>query len=227
MTADAVRRLEALESLEDLGAGFVLATHDLEIRGAGELLGEGQSGQIQEVGFALYMELLERAVKAMQAGKALDLEKPLHHGPEIDLHVPSLLPESYLPDVHARLVLYKRISSVPNVTELDDLQAETMDRFGPLPEPAKNLFRIARLRVAASPLAVERMDLGVASGSVAFGDGTPVDPGALILLLQKSGRTMRFDGPKKIRVTGKWDEQEERFRVAQKLLDDLARCVTR
>jgi transcription-repair coupling factor (superfamily II helicase) len=227
MTADAVRRLEALESLEDLGAGFVLATHDLEIRGAGELLGEGQSGQIQEVGFALYMELLERAVKAMQAGKALDLEKPLHHGPEIDLHVPSLLPESYLPDVHARLVLYKRISSVPNVTELDDLQAETMDRFGPLPEPAKNLFRIARLRVAASPLAVERMDLGVASGSVAFGDGTPVDPGALILLLQKSGRTMRFDGPKKIRVTGKWDEPEERFLVAQKLLDDLARCVTR
>ena len=227
MTADAARRLEALESLEDLGAGFVLATHDLEIRGAGELLGEGQSGQIQEVGFALYMELLERAVKAMQAGKTLDLEKPLHHGPEIDLHVPSLLPESYLPDVHARLVLYKRISSVPNVTELDDLQAETMDRFGPLPDPAKNLFRIARLRVAASPLAVERMDLGVASGSVAFGDGTPVDPGALILLLQKSGRTMRFDGPKKIRVTGKWDEPEERFVIAQRLLDDLARCVTR
>ena len=225
MTADAARRLEALESLEDLGAGFVLATHDLEIRGAGELLGEGQSGQIQEVGFALYMELLERAVKAMQAGKTLDLEKPLHHGPEIDLHVPSLLPESYLPDVHARLVLYKRISSVPNVTELDDLQAETMDRFGPLPDPAKNLFRIARLRVAASPLAVERMDLGIASGSVAFGDGTPVDPGALILLLQKSGRTMRFDGPQKIRVTGRWDEPEERFVVAQKLLDELARCV--
>ncbi len=227
MTADAARRLEAIESLEDLGAGFVLATHDLEIRGAGELLGEGQSGQIQEVGFALYMELLERAVKAMQAGKAPELEKPLHHGPEIDLHVPSLLPESYLPDVHARLVLYKRISSVQSVTELDDLQAETMDRFGSLPEPARNLFRIARLRVLATPLVVERMDLGSASGSVAFGDGTPLDPGSLILLLQQSNRAMRFDGPKKIRVSGKWDDPEARFLAAQHLLEELTRCVPR
>jgi transcription-repair coupling factor (superfamily II helicase) len=227
MTADAARRMEAIESLEDLGAGFVLATHDLEIRGAGELLGEDQSGQIQEVGFALYMELLERAVKAMQAGKSPELEKPLHHGPEIDLHVPSLLPEAYLPDVHARLVLYKRISSVQSVTELDDLQAETIDRFGPLPDAARNLFRIARLRVAASPLAVERMDLGLASGSVAFGDDTPLDPGALILLLQKSNRTLRFDGPKKIRASGRWEEPEQRFAAAQKLLDELARCVPR
>jgi transcription-repair coupling factor (superfamily II helicase) len=227
MTDDARRRLEAIESLEDLGAGFVLATHDLEIRGAGELLGEDQSGQIQEVGFALYMELLERAVKALQAGRTLDLEKPLHHGPEIDLHVPSLLPEAYLPDVHARLVLYKRISSVPSITELDDLQAETIDRFGPLPDAAKNLFRIARLRVVAAMLAVERMDLATSSGSVTFGDDTPLDPGALILLLQKSGRTMRFDGPKKIRFTGRWEEPEDRFTAAQKLLDDLGRCVTR
>jgi transcription-repair coupling factor (superfamily II helicase) len=226
MTADAARRLEALESLEDLGAGFVLATHDLEIRGAGELLGEDQSGQIQEIGFALYMELLERAVKAMQSGKTPD-SKPLHHGPEIDLHVPSLLPEGYLPDVHARLVLYKRISSVQSVMELDDLQAETMDRFGPLPDPAKNLFRIARLRVVANPLDIERMDLGTASGSVAFGDATPLDPGSLILLLQKSNRTMRFDGPKKIRVTGKWEDTEERFSAAQRLLDELTRCVPR
>ena len=225
MTADAARRLEAIESLEDLGAGFVLATHDLEIRGAGELLGEGQSGQIQEVGFALYMELLERAVKAMQAGKTPELLKPLHHGPEVDLHVPSLLPESYLPDVHARLVLYKRISSVQSVTELDDLQAETMDRFGPLPDPAKNLFRIARLRVAAAPLAIERMDVSTASGSITFGDGTPLDPGALILLLQKSSKTMRFDGPKKIRFSGQWEDPEARFVAAQKLLESLETCV--
>ncbi|HWJ07327.1 MAG TPA: transcription-repair coupling factor [Steroidobacteraceae bacterium] len=227
MTDDARRRLEALESLEDLGAGFVLATHDLEIRGAGELLGEDQSGQIQEVGFALYMELLERAVKAMQSGKELDLEKPLHHGPELDLHVPALLPEAYLPDVHARLVLYKRISSVPSVAELDDLQAETVDRFGPLPDPAKNLFRIARLRVVAAPLGVERLDVAIAGGSIAFGDDTPLDPGALILMLQRSGRTMRFDGPKKIRFAGRWEEPEERFTAASKLLDELGRCVTR
>jgi transcription-repair coupling factor (superfamily II helicase) len=114
---------------------------------------------------------------------------------------------------------------VQSVTELDDLQAETMDRFGPLPDPARNLFRIARLRVVASPLAIERMDLGVASGSVAFGDATPLDPGSLILLLQKSNRAMRFDGPKKIRVTGKWEDPEERFVAAQRLLDELTRCV--
>jgi transcription-repair coupling factor (superfamily II helicase) len=227
MTADAARRLEAIESLEDLGAGFVLATHDLEIRGAGELLGEDQSGQIQEVGFALYMELLERAVKAMQAGKAPELEKPLHHGPEVDLHVSSLLPEAFLPDVHARLVLYKRISSMPSVTELDDLQAETMDRFGPLPEPARNLFRIARLRIAAAPLGIERLDVATSGGSVTFGDDTPLDPGALILLLQRSARKMRFDGPKKIRFAGQYEEPEQRFEAAQKLLDELAGCVTR
>ena len=227
MTADAQRRLEAIESLEDLGAGFVLATHDLEIRGAGELLGEDQSGQIQEIGFALYMELLERAVKAMQAGKDLELDKPLHHGPEIELHVPALLPESYLPDVHARLVLYKRISSVQSVPELDDLQAETVDRFGPLPDPARNLFRIARLRVAATPLAVERLDIGTSSGSVSFGSGTPLDPGALILMIQKGSRTMRFDGSQRIRFTGKWEDPEQRFAAAQTLLDQLDACVTR
>jgi transcription-repair coupling factor (superfamily II helicase) len=151
----------------------------------------------------------------------------LHHGPEVDLHVPSLLPESYLPDVHARLVLYKRISSVQSVTELDDLQAETMDRFGPLPEPAKNLFRVARLRVGAAILEIERMDLGPASGSVTFGEGTPVEPGALILLLQKSSKSMRFDGPKKIRFSGQWEQPEARFAAAQKMLESLEQCVTR
>jgi transcription-repair coupling factor (superfamily II helicase) len=226
MTSDAKKRLEAIESLEDLGAGFVLATHDLEIRGAGELLGEGQSGQIQEIGFALYMELLERAVAALRAGKAPELERPLHHGPEIDLHVPSLLPEAYLPDVHARLVLYKRISAVASETELDDLQAETVDRFGLLPEPAKSLFRIARLRIAAARLEVERLDVAPAGGSVSFASTTPIDPGALILMVQKSGRSMRFDGPSKLRFTGQHDEPEQRFDAADRLLGGLARCVT-
>ena len=225
MTTDAVKRLEALESLEDLGAGFVLATHDLEIRGAGELLGDEQSGQIQEIGFALYMELLERAVKAMQAGKRPELEKPLHHGPEIDLHVPSMLPESYLPDVHARLVLYKRISSVTSVPELDDLQAETVDRFGALPEPARNLFRIARLRVVAAWCGVERIDTGAGSGSVTFMDDPPVDTGALLLFVQRHGKTMRFDGPKKFRFTGSFEPPEDRFAYVQQLLDGLAKCV--
>ncbi|MDQ1344933.1 MAG: hypothetical protein QG586_463, partial [Pseudomonadota bacterium] len=225
MTADAARRLEALESLEDLGAGFVLATHDLEIRGAGELLGEGQSGQIHEIGFALYMELLERAVAAMRAGKSPELERPLHHGPELDLHVPALLPEAYLPDVHARLVLYKRISAVETETELDDLQAETVDRFGLLPEPARNLFRIARLRVAAARLGVERLDVAPTGGSVTFTDASPIDPGALILFVQRSSRAIRFDGPSKLRFSGAHGEPEERFAAAQRLLDGLGKCV--
>ncbi len=225
MTSDAAKRLEAIESLEDLGAGFVLATHDLEIRGAGELLGDEQSGQIQEIGFALYMELLERAVKAMQAGKRPELERPLHHGPDMDLHVPSMLPEQYLPDVHARLVLYKRISGVESVAELDDLQAETVDRFGALPDPARNLFRIARLRVVAAFCGVERFDLGAGSGSVSFVDDPPVDTGSLILYVQRHGKTMRFDGPKKFRFTGTWPQPEERFSAAQQLLDGLAKCV--
>jgi transcription-repair coupling factor (superfamily II helicase) len=225
MTSDAKKRLEAIESLEDLGAGFVLATHDLEIRGAGELLGEGQSGQIQEIGFALYMELLERAVAALRAGKSPELERPLHHGPEIDLHVPALLPEAYLPDVHARLVLYKRISAVAAEAELDDLQAETVDRFGLLPEAARNLFRIARLRTAAARLGVERLDVAPASGSVTFAATTPIDPGALIVMVQRSGRAMRFDGPSKLRFTGQHDEPEKRFDAAERLLGALERCA--
>jgi transcription-repair coupling factor (superfamily II helicase) len=225
MTSDAKKRLEALESLEDLGAGFVLATHDLEIRGAGELLGEGQSGQIQEIGFALYMELLERAVAALRAGRIPELERPLHHGPELDLHVPALLPEAFLPDVHARLVLYKRISAVENETELDDLQAETVDRFGVLPEPARNLFRIAQLRIAAAQVGVERLDVTPAGGSLSFATDTRVDPGALITLVQRSSRTLRFDGPSKLRFSGQHAEPEHRFDAARRLLASLADCV--
>jgi len=225
MTADAKKRLEAIESLEDLGAGFVLATHDLEIRGAGELLGEGQSGQIQEIGFALYLELLERAVAALRAGRVPELERPLHHGPEIDLHVPALLPEAYLPDVHARLVLYKRISAVATEAELDDLQAETVDRFGLLPEPARHLFRIARLRIAAARLGIERLDVAPAGGSVTFTEPTPLDPGALILLVQRSARTMRFDGPRRLRFAGQHAEAEERHVAARRLLDALGTCA--
>ena len=227
MTGDAAKRLEAIESLDDLGAGFVLATHDLEIRGAGELLGEEQSGQIHEIGFALYMDLLERAVAALRDGRQPELERPLHHGPEIELHLPALLPDSFLPDVHARLVMYKRISGVASAAELDDLQTEIVDRFGLLPEPAKNLLRIARLRVAATALGVERLDVGPTSGSLVFGADTQVDPGSLIQLVQRSGRTLRFEGSTRLRFTGDFQEPEERFAAAQSLLGRLDQCVPR
>ena len=173
------------------------------------------------------MELLERAVAALRAGKTPELERPLHHGPEIDLHVPALLPEQFLPDVHARLVLYKRISGVGSEAELDDLQAETIDRFGMLPDPARHLFRIARLRTAAARLGIERLDVAPAGGSVTFTDDTPIDPGALILLVQRSAKALRFDGPRKLRVAGTDREAEERFAAAQELLEALATCVAK
>ncbi|WP_255374853.1 TRCF domain-containing protein, partial [Oleiphilus sp. HI0079] len=151
LTRDAEKRLEAISAAQDLGAGFMLATHDLEIRGAGELLGEEQSGQIQSVGFSLYMELLEQAVRSLQDGSELDLEESMH-GTEVNLRIPALIPEDYLPDVHARLVLYKRIASCRSYSELKDLQVEMIDRFGLLAEPTKNLLRQAELKLDAEKL---------------------------------------------------------------------------
>jgi transcription-repair coupling factor (superfamily II helicase) len=223
MTADAAKRLEAIESLEDLGAGFTLATHDLEIRGAGELLGEEQSGQIQEIGYALYMEMLERAVKALKSGKIPSLDQPLHQGPEVDLHVPSLLPESYLPDVHLRLVLYKRIAAAATLEELRELQVEMIDRFGLLPPPAKNLFRIAEIKQAARALGLRKIDAGPGGGSVTFEPSTQVDPAVLIRYVQQNSRTHRLEGGVKLRFTLNLEKEEQRFAAVGEMLNELAK----
>jgi transcription-repair coupling factor (superfamily II helicase) len=223
MTADAVKRLEAIESLEDLGAGFTLATHDLEIRGAGELLGEEQSGQIQEIGYALYMEMLERAVKALKSGKVPELETPLEQGPEVDLHVPALLPHDYLPDVHLRLVLYKRIAAAANPDELRELQVEMIDRFGLLPPPGKNLFRIAELKQAARALGLRKIDIGPGGGSVTFDRDTRVEPATLIQYVQRHARTHRLEGGTKLRFTMKLEQDEQRFTAAQELVEALGK----
>jgi transcription-repair coupling factor (superfamily II helicase) len=223
MTADAAKRLEAIESLEDLGAGFTLATHDLEIRGAGELLGEEQSGQIQEIGYALYMEMLERAVKALKSGKIPQLDQPLHQGPEVDLHVPSLLPESYLPDVHLRLVLYKRIAAAATLEELRELQVEMIDRFGLLPAPAKNLFRIAEIKQAARVLGLRKIDVGPGGGSVTFEPSTQVEPAVLIRYVQQNSRTHRLEGGAKLRFTLNLEKEEQRFATVDQTLGELAK----
>ena len=223
MTADAVKRLEAIESLEDLGAGFTLATHDLEIRGAGELLGEEQTGQIQEIGYALYMEMLERAVKALKSGKIPQLDQPLHHGPEVDLHAPSLLPDDYLPDVHLRLVLYKRIAAAATTEELRELQVEMIDRFGLLPPPAKNLFRIAGFKQAARVLGLRKIDVGPGGGSVTFEQETQVDPATLIRFVQQNSRTHRLEGGVKLKFSVKLEKEEQRFAAVEQLLAELAR----
>jgi transcription-repair coupling factor (superfamily II helicase) len=221
MTADAAKRLEAIESLEDLGAGFTLATHDLEIRGAGELLGEEQTGQIQEIGYALYMEMLERAVNALKSGKIPQLDQPMHQGPEVDLHVPSLLPDDYLPDVHLRLVLYKRIAAATTADELRELQVEMIDRFGLLPEPAKNLFRIAGYKQTARELGLRKIDVGPGGGSVTFERDTRVEPATLIRYVQQNSRTHRLEGGTKLRFTLKLEKDEQRFTAVEQLLEAL------
>ncbi|MDE2461754.1 MAG: transcription-repair coupling factor, partial [Gammaproteobacteria bacterium] len=223
MTADAVKRLEAIESLEELGAGFTLATHDLEIRGAGELLGEEQSGQIQEVGFTLYTELLERAVRALKAGKPADLDAPPEHGPEIDLRLPALLPADYIGDVQLRLTLYKRIADCQSDEELRDLQVELIDRFGLLPAPAKMLFRIAELKLKAAPLGVRKIEAGPKGGRLLFNATPNVDPTTVIRLIQQQPQHYKLDGSNRLRFLMDLDDQERRINSVQVLLEALAR----
>ena len=222
MSADAVKRLEAIESLEDLGAGFTLATHDLEIRGAGELLGEEQSGQIHEIGFTLYTQLLERAVQALKSGREPDLEAPLSRGGEIDLRIPALIPEDYLPDVHARLVMYKRIASAENDEALRELQVEMIDRFGLLPEPAKNLFRLTELKLKAQALGIRKLEAGPNGGRIFFEKEPKIDPAAVIRLIQTQPKNYKLDGQDKLRFILDMPEREQRFQAAEKLLEMLA-----
>jgi len=221
VTPDAVKRLEAIESLEELGAGFMLATHDLEIRGAGELLGEEQSGQIHEVGFALYADMLERAVRALKSGQEPDLDRPLRYGTEVEMGVAALLPEDFIPDVHTRLVLYKRIASAEDAEALRDLQVELIDRFGLLPEPAKTLFRVAEIKLRASALGAQRVEAGPAGGHILFSEGTPVEPHTVIKMIQEDSRRIRLDGQHKLRFSLDLTETETRFRHVHSLLDRL------
>ncbi len=225
VTADALKRLEAIESLEELGAGFTLATHDLEIRGAGEVLGDEQSGQIQEVGFTLYSELLERAVKALKSGKTVDLEAPLDHGPEIDLHLPALLPADYMPDVHLRLMLYKRIASCKDQTALDEMQVEMIDRFGLLPPAAKNLFRVAELKLKAAPLGIRKIEAGPAGGRVQFSTDTPLEPMTVIRLIQQQPKTYKLDGQDRLRFIMDLEDRERRMAAVETLLAQLAKAA--
>ncbi|MHB8404347.1 MAG: transcription-repair coupling factor [Gammaproteobacteria bacterium] len=223
LTPDALKRLEAIESLEELGAGFTLATHDLEIRGAGELLGDEQSGQIHEVGFTLYTELLERAVRALKSGKAVDLDAPLDHGPEIDLHMTALLPADYIDDVHLRLTLYKRVASCKTDEELEDLQVEMIDRFGLLPLPAKTLFRIAALKLKASVLGVRKIEAGPAGGRISFIDTTTVDPGTVIQMIQQQPQHYKLDGSNRLRFMLELENREKRFAAVDGLLEKLGK----
>jgi transcription-repair coupling factor (superfamily II helicase) len=223
ITADAQRRLDAIASMDELGAGFTLATHDLEIRGAGELLGEDQSGQMAEVGFSLYTELLERAVRSIKAGHLPDVDLGQERrGAEVELNVPALIPDDYLPDVHTRLTLYKRISSARDRDELRDLQVEMIDRFGLLPDPAKYLFATAELKLAANALGIRKLELGEAGGRIVFESKPNIDPMAVIQLIQKQPKLYTMDGPDKLRIKVPLPDAPDRFNAAKGLLTTLA-----
>jgi transcription-repair coupling factor (superfamily II helicase) len=222
MSADAEKRLAAVESMEELGAGFTLATHDLEIRGAGELLGDDQSGQIHEIGYTLYTDLLERAVKALKEGRTPNLDQPLHQGPEIDLLAASLLPDDYIADVHTRLVVYKRIAGMETKEALKDLQVELIDRFGLLPPAAKNLFRISELKLLAIPMGIKKIEIGSEQGRILFGSEPDIDTARLVELIQKKPGKFRFDGGNTLRLFGEFPTEEERFFIVSDMLALLA-----
>jgi transcription-repair coupling factor (superfamily II helicase) len=225
LAGDAAKRLEAIESMEDLGAGFLLATHDLEIRGAGEFLGEQQTGELTEVGLALYLDMLEQAVKAFRSGRAPALDRPLAAASEVELHVPALLPEDFVPDVHLRLALYQRIAAA-SAMELQDMGGELIDRFGPMPAVADNLLQLAMLRLKARELGVRRLDIGPQGGSVQFEAENRVDAAAVIRLIQRPAHDYRMEGPLKLRFARGLSAIPARFDFARQLLAELGGKAT-
>ncbi len=221
MTSDARKRLLAIESLEDLGVGFTLATHDLEIRGAGEILGEEQSGQIIEIGFTLYSELLERAVQSLKSDLPIDFDQPIMRASEVDFHIPALIPETYIPDIHQRLIEYKRIASASDDTSLREIQMELIDRFGLLPDPLKHLFRITQIKLQTVALGVEKIDVGEQNGKIVFNQNPNINPLKIIELIQSDAQQYRFDGKQTLRIACQNVELESRFRQVEKLLKKL------
>ena len=223
MTPDASKRLEAIQASGALGAGFMLSSHDLEIRGAGELLGDEQSGQIQEIGLSLYTDLLGRAVKALQSGQQPEIDLMPHEvGPEIDVQSSALIPEDYLPDVHTRLVLYKRVANAQTDEDLRALQVEMIDRFGLLPPATKMLFAITGLKISAERLGIRKMEAGATGGRLVFHPHPKVDPLKIITLIQTQPAIYKLDGPERLRFTYPLDTPELRIEYLERLIESLA-----
>jgi len=221
MTKDAKKRLDAIASLEDLGAGFTLATHDLEIRGAGELLGEDQSGSMSQIGFSLYMEMLDQAVAALKDGKELSLDQVMRTQTEIELRVPALLPDDYIFDISLRLSIYKRIASCKNKQELDEIQVELIDRFGLLPQPTKNLVHVAKLRLKAQKIGISRIEASSTGGSIEFSNDTKVDPMRIIKLIQQKQSMYKMEGANKLKFIQKNEDSKSRFILIATVLNEL------
>ncbi|UTF60936.1 transcription-repair coupling factor [Gilvimarinus sp. DA14] len=221
MTSDAIKRLEAIASAEDLGAGFTLATHDMEIRGAGELLGDEQSGQIQTVGFSMYMDMLDRAVKALRSGKQPNIDAPLADNIDVNLRIPALIPDDYLPDVHTRLVLYKRIAGADSQEALRELQVEMIDRFGLLPEQTKNLLRVTEIKLAAEKLGIVKLEASAGGGKVEFGPEAPIDPLKIVQMVQSQPQVFSLAGASGLSFRIPMPDAEDRLQRVNDLLASL------
>ncbi|OBU85115.1 transcription-repair coupling factor [Chromobacterium subtsugae] len=221
MTRDAQKRLEAIQLSGELGAGFYLAMHDLEIRGAGEVLGEGQSGEMQEVGFSLFTEMLKQAVRDLKKGRAPDLDAPLGVTTEINLHSPALLPDAYCPDVHERLLIYKRLASCETEAEIDGIHEELIDRFGLPPQSVKTLIESHRLRLVAKELGVQKLDASEVAVQIAFIKNPPIDPVKIIMLIQ-SKKNYRLAGQDKLRVEQPLPEVAQRIVKVKEVLKELS-----
>ena len=220
LSAQAKKRLEAIQMMEDLGAGFFLAMHDLEIRGAGEILGDSQSGEMQEIGFNLYAEMLDSAVRALKNGKTWDVAAPLEVTTEINLHVPALLPADYCGDVHERLVLYKRLANCQSLDDLEVLQEEMIDRFGLPATPVKALLESHRLRVLAKALGVAKIDASLDTIQLQFIPNPPIDAARIIQLIQRN-RHYKLAGPDRLRVVEALPDLDKRVERVKSLLKEF------
>jgi transcription-repair coupling factor (superfamily II helicase) len=221
ISKNAEKRLTAIAKHDTLGAGFMLASHDLEIRGAGELLGDGQSGQMQEIGFGLYSDLLERAVKALKSGKQPELSTQLHHGTEIGLGVPALIPEDYLPDIHTRLVFYKRIASATSPDQLRELEVEMIDRFGLLPPQTKNLFATTAIKLLVEPLNLLKIDAHETQIKVKFGKSPNIDPVKLIKLIQNNPKNYQLKGQTELNYFDTMPETTQRIKAIELIISSI------
>jgi transcription-repair coupling factor (superfamily II helicase) len=221
LSNEAHKRIEAIQAANTLGAGFTLASHDLEIRGAGELLGDEQSGHMQKIGFTLYTEMLEQAVNAIKAGRSPSAELQISNNVDINLRIPALIPEDYLPDVHTRLIMYKRIASCKDDEELEEMQVEMIDRFGLLPRPLKLLFRLTRLKLRALEFGIHKIDVNAASGRLEFNAETRVDPLSLVQLIQNDPAHYKLSGANQFHFKHDCEEAEDKLALVDDLLDRM------
>ncbi len=220
LTKQATLRLDAIQAMEELGSGFYLAMHDLEIRGAGEVLGENQSGNMMEVGFQLYNEMLSEAVRCLKAGIEPDLLNPMNVATDINLHAPALLPDDFCGDVHLRLSFYKKLATAKTANQIDALMEEIIDRFGKLPAQAQTLIDVHRLRVLSQPYGVTKVDAAPGVITITFKKDPPIDPMKIIQLIQKN-KHIRLAGNEKLRIERVLPEARERAQMVRDVLKNL------